>query len=332
MHGAPAQAQQPHTPMSATNGQSPNGAAAAPPTQQARKPPPMPQFFGMAPPPRLNVQMPSSYRSVNGIPTPQTPSPKEAFDLEAATHAALEEYGRIRAALHAFSDKLNRDPDFRPLTSEYQDPIETSFGTALFYRSMDIGCLWMIYHMAMIIIIRSNPGQHPAAHVAAAIAASDTAPYAKEIGRIAAGVLPGPSNRPLNPTIGAALCESCMPSFFAAIQYQDAQQRRDTVTRIYDIARRTGWGSAELIARGCETSWVKAADAGRGPPYTRIVPREQSDDPRLNGSWERLDPNASPDEQDEGDRRLIRSKPTARLNWAIGVMGTSEDENAALMR
>ena len=180
--------------------------------------------------------------------------------------------------------------------------------------------------MAMIVTIRSHPHMHPAAHAAAAIAAQDTAHFANEIGRIAAGIVPGPDNQSLNPTLGSALCESCVPCFFAAVQYQNPHQRHATVTRIFNIAQRTGWGSAELIANGCETSWVKAAAAGRGPPYERLGRQGNSDDPRLNGSWERLDPNAMPDEKDEGDRRLVKMKANARLNWAIGIMGTEDDE------
>ena len=268
--------------------------------------------------------MPASYMPTNSIPTPDTASPNESIDLHLATQAALEEYGRIRAALHAFANALGEA--FQPLTSDYQPPMETPFGRALFYRSYDIGCLWALYHMAVIIAIRSHPHMHPAAHAAAAIAAHETCFFANEIGRIAAGIVPGSSGQPLNPTLGAALCESCMPSFFAAVQYQTPEQRHETVIRIFSIAQRTGWGSAELIANGCETAWVKAAAAGRGPPYTRVVRREKADDPRLDGSWERLDPNAVPDELDEADRRLVTTKPTARLNWAVGVMGMEDDE------
>ena len=321
MPGPPPQQGPPPTPVSATNGQTPNGGTFP---QQTPTAPQMPLFYGMAPPPRQHVQMPASYMPMNNIPSPDTASPQETFDLSLATQAALEEYGRIRAALHAFANSLGEP--FQPLTSDYQPPMETPFGRALFYRSYDIGCLWALYHMAMIIAIRSHPHMHPAAHVAAAIGANETQFFANEIGRISAGIVPGSWDQPLNPTLGAALCESCMPSFFAAVQYQNADQRHHTVTRIFSIAQRTGWGSAELIANGCETAWVKAAAAGRGPPYERLVRREQSDDPRLNGSWERLDPNAVPDERDEADRRLVTTKPTARLNWAIGIMGTEEDE------
>lgn len=180
--------------------------------------------------------------------------------------------------------------------------------------------------MTVIIAIRSHPDMHPAAHVAAHMAAKDTEKLANDIGRIVAGIAPGLPDQTLNPSLGAALCESCMPSFFAAIQYRDPLQRQSTVARILNIAQRTGWGSADLIASGIETAWVKAAAAGRGPPYTRMRWEPQSNDPRLNGSMIHVDMNSMPDETNEADRRLVRIRPDARLNWAIGVMGTEEDE------
>lgn len=289
----------------------------------------MPQFYGMAPPPRANVQMPAMYAPftpTHSVPTPQSACPPDhnEYDLHQRTEAAMAEYGRIRAALHTFSISLGEA--FEPLGSDYYYPMNTPFGTALVYRSYDIGCLWAIYNMAMIICIRSHPHMPPAAHMAAGIAAQETSPYAQAIGRIAAGIVPGPPDQPLNPTLGAALCESCMPSFFAAVQYREPDQRRTTVERIFSIAKRTGWGSAELIANGCETAWVKAAEAGRGPPYTRIVrPEGPNEDPRLNGSWEKLDPNSKPNENDDTDRRLVKVNGQARLNWAIGVMGVESD-------
>ena len=117
-----------------------------------------------------------------------------------------------------------------------------------------------------------------------------------------------------------------MPAFFAAIQYKNLQQRHSTVLRIYNIALRTGWGSAELIANGCETAWVKAAAAGRGPPYARVVRPQYSDDPRLNGSWESVDPYSRPDDRNDRDRRVVNTNPEARLTWAIGILGMEDDE------
>lgn len=320
----PPQQPMPSTPVSATGFSAVPGHASG--NQQA-PPPPMPIFYGMAPPPRAGVHMPSSYGRFGETPTPQSARAEDPIDLHLATQAALEEYRRIRAALQSFAGQLG--DGFRPLTADEQHPMETPFGTALSYRSYDIGCLWAVYNMAVIIAIRSHPHMPPAAHMAAGIAAQETAGYAQEIGRIAAGIVPGPEDQPLNPGLGAALCESCMPAFFAAVQYQDLQQRHNTVMRIYSIAQRTGWGSAELIANGCETAWVKAAAAGRGAPYERVVRPRHSDDPRLNGSWERLDPNALPNEGDDGDRRLVKMKANARLNWGIGILGTEDDVKVA---
>ncbi|KAK4893605.1 hypothetical protein LTR27_008072 [Elasticomyces elasticus] len=328
--------QPPPTPMSANmappsfpaplNGHHPF----APPSQASsgQPSPPMPTFFGMAPPPNPNVQMPMAYHPMHNMPTPQSATSHEPVDLQLATQAAIAEWASIRTALQDFPTRLG--DAFKPLTDEYQPTLQTAFGNATFYRSFDMGVLWAIYNMAMIITLRVHPHMPPAAHMAAGIAAQQTQFYAEEIGRIVAGIVPGPPDHPLNPSLGAALAESCMPSFFAAVQYGRPHQRHETVMRIYSIAHRTGWGTAELIANGCETSWVKAAAAGRGPPYTRVLRTQHSSDPRLNGRWESLDPNARPDETDDSDRRHVKANPLARLNWAIGIMGTEADEVATI--
>nr|POE87734.1 putative transcriptional regulatory protein c15d4.02 [Quercus suber]POF00889.1 putative transcriptional regulatory protein c15d4.02 [Quercus suber] len=276
-----------------------------------------PAFYGMAPPPRGHVRAPTSYGDSSGEPTPRRVSTQESENLQAATHRAIEEYGRIRAALHTFS--LSLGEYYKPFEEEHQVTLDTPFGPAKFYRAYDISCLWAIWNMAVIIAIRSHPHMPPAAHMAAAVAKNETMPFANEIGRIVAGIVPGPADQPLNPSLGAALCESCMPSFFAAVQYEEAEQRHSTVMRIYSIAQRTGWGSAELIANGCETAWVKGAARG-GPPYVRVVRPQTSDDPRLNGSWERLNPQQMPKAGDQGDRRLVYQRADARVNWAIDVL------------
>jgi hypothetical protein len=112
----------------------------------------------------------------------------------------------------------------------------------------------------------------PAAQMAAGICAQATGPYATLIGRITAG-MQIPMGEDLSPFLGAVMCESCMSLFFAGIQYQDAKQREWVVTRLLETDRRTGWASAGIIARGVETSWEKAAEMGRGPPYTRRTRR-----------------------------------------------------------
>jgi hypothetical protein len=297
------------------------------PQRPSTGPPPQapPTFFGMAPPPRSNVQMPSSYNPVHQTTASYSTESTEASDLQAATAAALVEYGRICAALKGFVAALNV-PAFQQLDGDLHTPIPAPFGPAMSYRSYDISCLWSIYNMCEIIAIRSHPHMHPAAHAAAGLAAKDTAYFAEQIGRVVAGIVPGPANEPLNPILGSSLCESGMPSFVAAIQYQRTDQRHFTIIRIYSIALRTGWGSAELIGKGIETSWVKAGEMGRGPPYRRVEMPRHSDDPRLNHSWKlRADPNTKPEEMDDSDRRLVTVKASARLNWAIGIIGMEDD-------
>jgi hypothetical protein len=121
--------------------------------------------------------------------------------------------------------------------------------------------------------------------VAAAVCAPATQPYAILIGRIAAGLpLPSestvgpktsqdPGSPPLTPALGGALTESAVSLFFAGVQYQDQVQREWLITRLLEIERRTGWASAETIARSCETAWEKAGEAGRGPLYQRRTRR-----------------------------------------------------------
>lgn len=272
---------------------------------------PTPDFYGMSPTPS-STAMPASYRSCNGT---QTSTTEEGWTIE----EALAEYKRIREALELF--KVSLGPAFQPIGEGELTP----FGNALIYSTFDLGCLWSVYNATCIVAIRSHPFRHPAAHVAAAMAASETVQFANEIGRISAGISPGPPNMPLDPSFSAALAESCMPAFFAAIQYTAVEQRHATVSRIFSIARKTGWGTADLIANGCETAWVRAAEAGRGPPYERLLRAGAlaSADARLNGSYESLDPIHQLDE--DTDRRNVRVKATARLHWAIGLLGMESD-------
>ncbi|QIX01326.1 hypothetical protein AMS68_006843 [Peltaster fructicola] len=284
-----------------------------------RSPPPGPMFYGMAPTSEAKVRMPTSYERSHAKASPDLE--QETWSLE----TALQEHDDILAALHEFKASLG--VAFATLSADCHSPVHTSFGPASVYRSFDIGCMMAIWNMTVIIAIRSHPYYHPAAHVAAAMATMETMPYAIEIGRIAAGIVPGPQHVSLNPFLGAALVESCMPSFFAAVQYQQPEQRHETIVRIFSIAQRTGWATAGLIAHGCETAWVKAAQAGRGPPYTRIgrLHEANSTDSRLTGSWEHQDPRVKPDEDDQVDRRFVRQNPVARLHWAIGIIGNEHD-------
>jgi hypothetical protein len=253
----------------------------------------------------------------------------------------MTEWADIRKSLESFPQYLNEA--FQPLTAEFQTPLRTPFGDALFYRSFDIAAMWTIYHMTHIILLRSHPSMPAAAMLAQGIAAAQTAPHANTIGRIAAAIVPDPIPDPLNPSLGAAMTESTMPLFFAGVQYRDFEQRKWLVTRIRSIEERTGWASTGLIANGCEKAWVKAFEAGRGPEWVPMMKDLKAEDERrrwLDGYKYEKDgrgggqPHLVPfgrgvvgatEGLEETDRRLVKTSKNARLHWAVGIIGVEED-------
>lgn len=281
--------------------------------------------------------MPSAFASQQ----PESPSPELASgisnqsELQAATQKAIAEWESIRAALSHYASHLG--PAFAPLSDEYMTPLPTPFGPALQYRSFDIAVLWAQYHMLEIILTRSHPTMHPAAMVAAGLAAQQTARQATDIGRIAAGIFSGlgPHGGPLNPSIGAALIECVMPLFFGGIQYTDATQRAWLVRHAKDIEIRTGWASAGLVANGCQKVWEKAGLAGRAPPYRyeRASPAANPDE-RISGRKEERAASEgrglTREEEEQAraelsDRRYIWSNPGTRVHWAMGILSEEAD-------
>lgn len=245
----------------------------------------LPTFYGMAPSPPCGP-LPASYENPNykhSPPTQHTPHPKYA-DLPAAYEAALAEWNSISAAHATVAQILTSTDSFAPLPAELGPPVPgghgnmTPFGPALVYRSYDISVLWTFLHLAKIILLRSHPAMPPAAHMAAGICAQATQPYATLIGRISAG-MQMPLGEDLSPFLGSVLAESVMCLFFAGIQFQDPDQREWLITRLLEVDRRTGWASAGIIARGCETAWERAASMGRGPPYNRRTRRAEEEGP-----------------------------------------------------
>ncbi|KAJ4288437.1 hypothetical protein N0V90_011672 [Kalmusia sp. IMI 367209] len=236
----------------------------------------MPAFYGMAPTAGPS-SLPKSYATPDGYTykrspkTPHTPHPKFS-NLPAALAAAEEEWEDISRAHAIIASHLANNEAFAPLTEDLY-PVApggnmTPFGPALVHRSYDISTIWTMLHLSKILLVRSHPAMPPAATVAAGVAAGTTKPYATLIGRISAGMqVPASDEIPLSPFLGAALIEATMALFFAGVQYQEQPQRAWLVKRLLAIDRRTGWASAAVIARACETSWEKAAEAGRGPPY-----------------------------------------------------------------
>ncbi|QDS69781.1 hypothetical protein FKW77_010331 [Venturia effusa] len=293
-------------------------------------PPTMPTFYGMAPLP-TTPRMPTSYqtRGCNSTPSPQ--SDTSDYDLAAATQSAVEEWMQIKSSLNIFRSHFG--PLYQPLNAGEFPPVHTPFGPAIMYRSHDIANLWALYYMAYIIALRSHPHMPPAAMMAAGIQAQQTAEFAKTIGQIAGGIIPPTFAQELNPNLGAALCEISMPLFFAGVQYQDAAQRHWLVSNIRNIEARTGWASVGMIAQGCETSWVKAFEAGRGAPWERTK-QEWHVDLRSSAKDNRITrENASPtgdggpmDEADMTDRRWASKNPGTRVHWALGLLSVEEDE------
>lgn len=278
-------------------------------------------FYGMAPT-STSRNIPESFNKHRKA-SPDSGLSEDPIDLEAATAAALEEWSQINAAIHVFGSNLG--PHFQPLSEEYHQPLATPFGNALQYRSYDIGVIWALYNMAKIIIIRSHPAMPPASIMAAGVAASQTAQFANEIGRIVAGVVPPPSSEPISPPMAAALIACCMPMFFAGIQYTDAAQRAWLIPRILDIEHRTGFASAGLIAYGCETAWEKMGAAGRGPPYTPLRKKDHEDD-RIAGRVININDSTQPLRKgDFSDRRYIFQNAGTRVHWALGLLGAEKD-------
>lgn len=66
---------------------------------------------------------------------------------------------------------------------------------------------------------------------------------------------------------------------------------------------------------------MKAAEMGRGPPYTRTMSVSAVDD-RVSGRAR--DGNRGPP-KDNNDRRFIPVNPGTRVYWALGILGLEED-------
>ena len=225
----------------------------------------------------------------------------------------------------------------------------TPFGPALVHRSYDISIIWTLVHLAKIILLRSHPAMPAAAQMAAGVGAQATQPYATLIGRITAG-MQIPLSDDLSPSLGAVLTESTLSLFFAGVQFQAPDQREWLITRLLEVDRRTGWASAGIIARGCETAWERAADMGRGPPYERRTRRVGEEGPLVldlgDSNWRERDGDAfgkgatlgsvgsmstgrGSREWNEERGFVVRG---AMKPWALNLLGTEEDLRVGLER
>ncbi|GAB7346037.1 hypothetical protein MBLNU457_4806t1 [Dothideomycetes sp. NU457] len=313
----------PAPPAGSASVRPPGGPTPSPSSQGTPSPPRMPDFFGMAPVPPQSG-MPSSY-SQHALRTASvSPIQTDHVDLELKTRAALNEWEQIRNAVLHFRSTLG--PDYQPLeTRSFQTP----FGPALVYRSYDISCLWSYYFLTMIVLVRAHPDMPPHAQVAAGVAAYQTREFANDIGRAAAAFTLPPEQEIMTPTLMAAITDHSLPMFFAGVQYQSPLQREWLVTRMYDVERRCGFASAGTMALGCQGAWIKAFEAGRGPPHEmrfnvhRVEDHFLRTSARDQGRYGTIDPEA--EEDDCTDRRFVKVKPEARMHWGIGLLGTEDD-------
>ncbi|KAL5451546.1 hypothetical protein PMIN07_004956 [Paraphaeosphaeria minitans] len=323
------------------------GQNSGPGPQQAHRPHatpsmPMPMFYGMAPTQGPSA-FPRSYATPEGCTYEQSPrisnTPHPRFaDLPAALSVAEEEWQEMSRAHAIIASTLTKNEAFSPLSDDLY-PVApggnmTPFGPALVHRSYDISTIWTMLHLSKILLIRSHPAMPPAAIIAAGVAAATTKPYAILIGRISAGMqVPASDDIPLSPFLGAALIETTMALFFAGVQYQEPLQRSWLIKRLLSIDRRTGWASAAVIARACETSWERAAEAGRGPPYRVRKTRPHGED----------GPIVLDREEDEGgwggggavmgsDEATYTAMGNVRVPWAKNVLASEEELRADMER
>lgn len=161
-----------------------------------------------------------------GFSSPRDTSPQSDFseDLypEASFQAALQEWEAIRQAFEAF--QANLGPEFQPLRPEYSDRRDSPFGMTLQYRTFSVAGIWMNFYMGLIHLHRTHPSMPPAAMQAAGLSARQTAQYATEIGRIAAGLSDDCSQETeISTLVSAAFIESCFCLFVAGIQVRPWQ-------------------------------------------------------------------------------------------------------------
>jgi len=280
-------------------------------------PPQMPPFAGMLPT-TGKATLPRGF-SPSREASPQ--SEDGDVPLEEHTKAAEDEWHEIRSAFDVLGDHFG--PDFQALGPEYSQPINTPFGPALQYRTYSIAGIWIFYYLGLIVCHRSHPSMPPAAMMAAGLTAKQTAFFAVEICRIAGGISPDVSTAEyVNISVGAGLMESSFGLFVAGVQMQDPLQRRWIIQRLLDIERLTGWQTASQVAKGCELSWIKAAENGVGPPYTRSTFNETMPVGKIWQSAGKRIEGMMVETAQESNLAIVE---TRRVRHALGILGVEED-------
>ncbi|KAJ6172173.1 hypothetical protein N7470_001240 [Penicillium chermesinum] len=298
----------------------PTGSPSSNPSQPTPSPegPPM---YGMIPP-QGPARVPSAFVEDH---RGQRQTPEVLDESADVTYNEAErEWEEILMATDAFFQAVG--PDFQPLPPDVTVPIDSPFGPALQYRTLNIALLWGFYYAGRILLYRLHPCMPPAMMVAAGVAAPATADYAQIIGRILAGIYyPQRYNfeaGSLSPALGSSLTDMTVPMFFGAVQYVDGLQRSWTVSKLREIARLAGWKTSEVIAGGCEKAWVIAAKHGRGPPYERSFTVSRD---RESGPPDVIQRDYGHDSEHSDDRRFITVQRPYRAHMAFGLLSLESD-------
>ena len=171
-------------------------------------------FAGMMPA-SDKVPMPAGFSPPRES-SPRSNDPDE-MDFDALTVEAHREWNSLVAAFEHFRTYFG--PEFEALGADVYPAKDTPYGPAAHYRTYSIAGIWMNYYMGYIMLHRAHPNMPPVAMMAAGLGAQKTAPYAREIGRIAAGLEENISSLKLVSTLmGAALIESAFCLFVAGVQ------------------------------------------------------------------------------------------------------------------
>ncbi|PWY84724.1 hypothetical protein BO94DRAFT_467896 [Aspergillus sclerotioniger CBS 115572] len=297
------------------------GQQEGPPVGGPVRPPPgtrptVPPFYGMAPyhgprpPPPAFVEFP-------------VPSNYDDESIADTSYNDAEgEWESILGAFEAFEQALG--PYFKPLPPDSMPPISTPFGPALQYRTHTIAVLWGFYFTGRIVLHRLHPSMPPAMMVSAKVVASTTARHTQILGRIAAGIYDSQTFHPgtgsLSPTLGSCLIKMSVPIFFSAIQYTDSAQRDWVITRMHNLAQKSGWQSSNTMASSCENAWIVAAKQGRGPPYER----KDTIGYQPASTW--TPPTEGSVLNDPSERRFVTiAKNPSEMGWAMGLLSLEDD-------
>ncbi|OKL57111.1 hypothetical protein UA08_07521 [Talaromyces atroroseus] len=243
-------------------------------------------------------------------------------DENSTINEAEAEWESILAAYEYYEKHLGEA--FAPLPEDTVTPVSSPFGPALQYRSHKIAVLWAYYYTGRIMLNRLHPSMPPAAMIATVTSASTCEGFAQTIGKIAAGsYYPQMDTQEIgsiNPNLGAAWIEITLTLYVAAVQYTDATQRAWTVATFRNLARLTGWKSAETIANGCEFAWIRRAEAGRGPFYRPSPVSSEKEGVNAGGEWINRQTT-----QDPNNERRFVTVERPHTPWAQGLLQLESD-------